>query len=232
MQLPTIIYYGKEDLRSQVLCAYFAKLNCGVQVVRRLPDLFTAVSSVPNPIVILCDTEPAPTLVRLARAVIPDLDRPVPPVYILYDGEPFDAKLPAVTVITGPSKLGTLTRHLSALPALTGLSSPHPTPVSATTGTDQLLSAEEWENLRKGLPEQLEESLRLRYWRTLRHKVQGECQQSRLLQAQTQELHNVVLRLLDSIDVLGIHTQSLRARSVDTRKQAQRQRALRQRVQV
>ncbi len=69
MQLPTIIYYGKDDLRARVLSAYFDKLDCGVHIARGLPDLLATAQTAPNPIVVICDDEPAPTLVRVASAV-------------------------------------------------------------------------------------------------------------------------------------------------------------------
>ncbi len=212
--MPTIIYYGKIDLRAQILSAYFVKLNYGVHIAHNLPDLFSTAKETPNPIVVIADDEPVPTLIRLASAVIPDLRRSTPPVFIVYDGEPFDANLPAVTVITGPGKIHALTRHIHTLPPWNSRA-PTPEPLSIEPHQRQPSSRQDRGNLDRDWQE-INEAELLDHLPTLRTRVRILTLKSRQLRAQAQHSRIKLTRVRDSR--LAIHNRSevLKRRAAQT----------------
>ncbi len=115
MPSPTVIYYGPAGLAADALDAFFCKLRLRFERVQTQRDLLTAVRRAPRPVVVLALSESPDVLMRLARQIIPDPSSAFPHVFILYDGEPFDAQLEAVTVLTGTAKLSRLTEHVYAL---------------------------------------------------------------------------------------------------------------------
>ncbi len=188
MGLPTIIYYGKQDLRAQVLSAFFCKLDRCVLVAGGLPDLLNTVKTTPNPIVVISDDAPPPTLIRLAGAVIPDLARSSPHVFILYDGEWFDPKLPAVTVISGARQLTALIDHILAWPSVARI---EPAKVSPSWKRRcAFLLPEDFEKLRNGTRELTDEQRLLNYSATLRDTIRTLVFESRELRRRARESHS------------------------------------------
>ncbi len=115
MPLPTIIYYGVSGLPADVLDAYFCKLHLPFEQAQTMRDLLTIVRLVPRPVVVLNLPEPPDVLIRLARQLIADPSEAFPHIFILYEGEPFDAQLEAITVIAGKSKMPRLAGHVLCL---------------------------------------------------------------------------------------------------------------------
>ncbi len=114
MSLPTVIYYGESALQGQVLAAYFARLGFTVHTAEDTQHLLTLTRQVDRPLVILSLSEAPSFLTYLARVLIQDVSSAFPHVYILDEGESFDAHFEGVTVITGPSRLSQLAGHLRA----------------------------------------------------------------------------------------------------------------------
>ena len=115
MSQSTIIYYGDSGLCADILDAYFCNLHLRFEHAEKARDLLTCVQRAPQPVVVLSLNEPPSSLMQLARELISDPSNAFPHIFILYDGEPFDAQLEAVTVITGASKLSRLAAYIGQL---------------------------------------------------------------------------------------------------------------------
>ncbi len=114
MPLPTIIYYGESGLQGQVISTYFVHLGFTVRTAQDTHKLLTLVRRVHHPLVILSLNETPSFLMYLARLLIQDGTGAFPHVYILFEGDPFDAQLEGVTVTAGASRLSRLAEHLRA----------------------------------------------------------------------------------------------------------------------
>ena len=100
-----IIYCGTPGLQAQVLATYLGKLGHAVSSVENAHELLSSVRAAPPAFVILALEETPPALVRLARHLLPDPASAFPHIFILYEGEPFDTQLEAITLITGAARL-------------------------------------------------------------------------------------------------------------------------------
>jgi hypothetical protein len=118
MSAPTIIYYGVGGLPADALRTYLKNLGLRVECAHSTRNLLAVVRAVPRPVVILAlDASPA-VVTRLARQLVVEPSSAFPHVFILYDGETFDAELEAITVITGPGRLSRLVDHIQAFSRL------------------------------------------------------------------------------------------------------------------
>ncbi len=107
-----IIYCGTPGLQAQVLATYLGKLGHSVVTVENAHELLSRVYNAPPAFVILALDEPSPALVRLSRRLLPDPASAFPHIFILYEGEPFDTQLEAITLITGAARLQRLIDHI------------------------------------------------------------------------------------------------------------------------
>ncbi len=115
MVFPSLIYFGDPGLRADVLNAYFCKLGLPFECAQTVRDLFTLVRQVACPIVILAlpISESPDARLQLARQLVTDPSEAFPHVFILSEGEPFDAQLEAITVLAGSGKLPRLAGYLA-----------------------------------------------------------------------------------------------------------------------
>ncbi len=118
MSSPTIIYYGVAGLPADILDAYFHRLGLDFQRVQGKQELLNVVRAQSRPVIVLALNEPPANLIELARKLIPDPSSAFPHIFILYEGEPFDAQLEPITVLTGQSKLSKLADQITVLQRL------------------------------------------------------------------------------------------------------------------
>ncbi len=115
MQPRNIIYYGAADLQAQVLATYLAKLGYGFQPLESKQQLLTVARTAPESVIVVALPGPPPVLMRFARELVSDPSSAFPHIFILYEGEPFDTQLEAITLIAGPARLQRLVEHLVIL---------------------------------------------------------------------------------------------------------------------
>ncbi len=113
MVRPMIIYYGKDDIESDVFQSWMKTLGFHMEIKSVLPEIFDASHLYPETVIVLALAEPPARLIEFAKEIRSHADACCHPILILSE-QKFDLDVPAAEVFARPLRLSNVAKRIQS----------------------------------------------------------------------------------------------------------------------